>query len=96
MTSSLPFIDRIRVLCRSFIEGGKGNNTALNRPRNYEIRILPSSLQADGGRSRSSDLLAIKLVPTVARPRPSARADRLRWTNQRSGRDMEHTRSNLG
>jgi hypothetical protein len=64
MTSSSLFIDRIRVLCRGFIKGDKGNNTALNRPRNYEVRILPSSMQGDSRQSRSSGLLAIKLEHT--------------------------------
>jgi len=88
MTTSLPFIDRIKVLYRGLI---KGKRVALNRPRSYEVRILPSSVQRG---QPLSGLLPIKLVATVATPRLSARSDRLWWDGSR--RHVEHTRSNLG
>lgn len=91
MTMSLLFIDRIKMLCRDLV---KGRHVALDRTQSYEVRILPSSMQRGSQQSPSSGLLAIKLV--AAAPRLSAGANRLRWGNQRSSRDMEHTRSNLG
>ena len=89
MTMSLLFIDCIKVLCRDLI---KGKHVAMDRTRSYEVKILPASSQ----QSPLSGLHALKLVATVSVPRLSARADRPRWRNEGSSRDMEHTRSNLG
>lgn len=90
MTPSLPFIARIKVLCRDLIEG---KHVALNRPRSYEVKILPSSVPR-GRQSPLSGLHALKLAATAAAPRRSSRSDRLGWGGSR--RDVEHTRSNLG
>lgn len=93
MTLNLPFINRIKVLTRDLING---NDPALNRPRSYEVEILPSSMQGGSRQSSLSSAYAIEPGLTVSAPRVSARADRLWWGNQGSGRDVEHTRSNLG
>lgn len=85
MTTNLPFIARIKVLCRELIQG---KPAVLNRGRSYEVRILPSS----GQHSTLSRLYPIKI--RVAAPRLSSRGDRLNWGESR--RDVEHTRSNLG
>ena len=87
--TSLPFIGRVKLLCRVFAK-----SVALNRDRSYEVRLLPSLIQK--GNRPSSRLSAIKLSAAVAPPRPFAAADRPRWGNHGGGPVIEHTRSNLG
>ena len=93
MALILPFIDRIRMLSRDLISG---KNAALNRPPSHEITIMPSSIRGSQ-RSLSSSMNAMKPRAMVAAPATSAGIDR-RWLSShgRSGRDGEHTRSNLG
>lgn len=93
MTIRLPFMDRIKLLTRNLING---KSIDLNRPRSYEVKILPSSAQRGRPQSPLSSAHAIKPAATVAAPWVFARANRLSSVNQRSGRDVEHTRSNLG
>lgn len=93
MTIRLPFIDRIKELSRDLING---NTLSLNRPRSYEVEILPSSMQTGIQQITLSRVHGIKPGATVAAPRVSARARRLWSVNHGSGRDVEHTRSNLG
>jgi len=89
MTIRLPFIDRIKLLSRDFING---KSLALNRPPSYEVEILPSSSQ----QASSSKVRAIKLGEGAATTLASARSDRLWLATRGSGRDVEHTHSNLG
>jgi hypothetical protein len=93
MTIRLPFMDRIKMLSRDLING---NNLPLNRPRSYEVEILPSPMQRGSQQSPLSSVPAIKPGATVAALLVSGKADRLWLGNQESGRDVEHTRSNLG
>lgn len=83
MTTSLLFIDRIKKLCRDIV---KGKPDALNDVHSYEIKIQPLSMQRGGPKNSKPGLHAIKLRAAIAAP----------WVSVRAGRDMEHTRSNLG
>ena len=70
MTTRQLFIDRMKVLYRDLIVG---RNIAFNRPRSYEVEILPSGSQKKSGARAHS----IKLGIIVAASPVSARADRV-------------------
>lgn len=89
MAIRLPFIDRIRALSREFISR---DGLALNRPRSYEVEILPSPSE----KSPSSGKRAVKAAARGAAPPTSAGADRLWPQEQESSRKVESTHSNLG
>ena len=88
MAIRLPFIDRIKALSRELITR---DSLALNRPRSYEVEILPSS----GEKSPMPGVPAIKPARGTAPP-ISAKTDQL-WPQDRdSSRKVESTHSNLG
>lgn len=93
MTIRLPYIDHIKVLFRNLIND---KDVDLNRPWNYEVQILPSSIQRGNQQSPVSSAHSIKTVPTVIAPWVATRASRLWSANQESSWHVEHTRSNLG
>lgn len=93
MTTKLPFIDRIKMLSRDIING---KNAALTRPLSYEVEILPSRMQKGSQQSPLSSVHAVEPGATVAALLVSGKADRLWSVNQESGREVEHTHSNLG
>jgi len=93
MTSRLSFIDRFKALLGDL---GRGKSVALNRPPSYEIEILPSFTQRAKQQRPSSRANPIKPGAKVAAPLVYARVIRLWLVAQGRGRDVEHTRSNLG
>ena len=70
MTIRLLFIDRMKVLYRDLIVS---RNIAFNRPRSYEVKILPSGSRKQSGARAPS----IKPGISVAASPVSARADRV-------------------
>lgn len=93
MASGLPFIDRVKALIRDL---GRGKSVILNRPPNYEIEILPSSMQRAKREPPLSRANPLRPGAKVAAPLVYARVIRLWLVAQGSRRDVEHTRSNLG
>lgn len=89
----LPFIDRIKVLLRVPISG---KDLVMNRIRRYEVEMLPSPTQRESQYSPLSKVHVITPRVTLAALLVSGKADRLWMVDQKSGRDVEYTHSNLG
>ena len=89
MTLRLPFIDHINVLLRNLIND---KDVALNRPRSYELQILPSSMQEEKQQNPLSSSHAIKPRATVAAKLVFTSAGRPWSANQESSWYVEHAR----
>lgn len=93
VTTKLSFIDRLMGLSHQLING---NSSALNRPRSYDVVVLPSPTRRGSQQSPLSSVPAstpgVKFVAMQA----SGRADRVWAASRQTGLDVEHTHSNMG
>lgn len=93
MTIRLPFINHIKVLFRNL---SNHKEVVLDRPWNYEIQILPLSMQSGTRQDSLPGAREPKAGVTVAAPLVHTRPSRFWSVNQESSWYVEHTRSNLG
>jgi hypothetical protein len=93
MTTRLTILDHIKGLSRGFING---NNFVPNRSRSYEVERPTSPTQRWSPQNPQSGVHTIKEEASVATRFLSSRAERFWSVNRGGGRDVEHTRSNLG
>jgi hypothetical protein len=93
MTTRLTFTDRLKALFLGLING---NNLALTKSRSYEVEILTSPTQRWSPQNPQSGVHTIKEEASVATRFLSSRVERFWSANRGGGRDVEHTRSNLG